>query len=164
MEGKWRQAVDEEQKVRRGEEGRGGGGSTVQPRASVPATPQTPAATFYDPVFYYAIACSWLAHYSHHPPSSYIRPQAQKLESILQDTIAAFLSLEKAPFPPHEFRLGLAAKLPNVGVVWYMMWRSPKVRTLVAQFRNLYCSILPQFTSDQAKALSRGQEWGTRGF
>ena len=41
--GEWRQAVDEEQKVRLGgggEEEGGRGRSTVQPRASVPATPQ----------------------------------------------------------------------------------------------------------------------------
>ena len=65
---------------------------------------------------------------------------------------------------PHFLHMNSVLVLPLNCQMWYMMWRSPKVRTLVAQFRNLYCSILPQFTGDQTKALSRGQEWGTRGF
>ena len=53
----WRQAVDEEQKVRGGgEEGRFG--STVQPRTSVPPLPPQSPATFYDPVFYDSTSCT----------------------------------------------------------------------------------------------------------
>ena len=111
----WRQAVDEEQKVRGGgEEGRFG--STVQPRASVPPLPPQSPATFYDPVFYDSTSCTRQAcTLLHSPPAcSYIRPQ--KFESILQDTIATFLSVQKDPFPPT-----LVLFLPLNCNVWYMI-------------------------------------------
>ena len=108
---------------------RGGGRSTVRPKASVPAT-QNPA-TFYDPVSLWSTNCT--PHYTRHPVLTWDHT-VWSLGRFCKTLWHGFCSaLKKLRFLRPKFSLGLPAKLPNKCNVWYMIlqlwvWRSPKVR------------------------------------
>ena len=133
----WRQAVDEEQKVRGGgEEGRFG--STVQPRASVPPLPPQSPATFYDPVFYDSTSCTRQActHYIHHPV---LTSDHKSLSRFCKTRSQLFCPFKKTHFLPPPTSYCLAVELQCVVYDPSVMTGGRQtLRTLEAHFRNLY--------------------------